>query len=88
VPRLADRPSAPVDRGVPAPLRDSHYARAGDLGHGIGYEYPHDAPGGIVAAQYLPDALKTATYYRPTDRGTEAGLSTLWRKIRTLLGRD
>ncbi|CAB5054825.1 unannotated protein [freshwater metagenome] len=73
---------------VPAPLRDSHYARAGDLGHGIGYEYPHDAPGGIVAAQYLPDALKTATYYRPTDRGTEAGLSTLWRKIRTLLGRD
>lgn len=73
---------------VPAPLRDSHYARAGDLGHGIGYEYPHDAPGGIVAAQYLPDALKTATYYRPTDRGTEAGLSALWRKIRTLLGRD
>jgi putative ATPase len=73
---------------VPAPLRDSHYARAVDLGHGIGYEYPHDAPGGIVAAQYLPDALKTATYYRPTDRGTEAGLSTLWRKIRTLLGRD
>ncbi|MSV54776.1 MAG: AAA family ATPase [Actinobacteria bacterium] len=73
---------------VPAPLRDSHYARAGDLGHGIGYEYPHDAPGGIVAAQYLPDALKTTTYYRPTDRGTEAGLSALWRKIRTLLGRD
>ena len=73
---------------VPAPLRDSHYARAGDLGHGIGYEYPHDAPGGIVAAQYLPDALKTATYYRPTDRGAEAGLSALWRKIRTLLGRD
>jgi putative ATPase len=73
---------------VPAPLRDSHYARAGDLGHGIGYEYPHDAPGGIVAAQYLPDALKTATYYRPTDRGAEAGLSALWRKIRTSLGRD
>ena len=73
---------------VPAPLRDSHYARAGDLGHGIGYEYPHDAPGGIVAAQYLPDALRTANYYLPTDRGAEAGASVLWRKIRTLLGRD
>ncbi len=73
---------------VPAPLRDSHYARAGDLGHGIGYEYPHDAPGGIVAAQYLPDALRTANYYLPTDRGAEAGVSVLWRKIRTLLGRD
>jgi putative ATPase len=73
---------------VPAALRDSHYARAGDLGHGIGYEYPHDAPGGIVPAQYLPDALQDNRYYQPTERGNEATLSALWQKIQAALGRD
>ena len=33
---------------VPAHLRDAHYRGAAALGHGAGYEYPHDHEGGWV----------------------------------------
>ena len=42
---------------VPAHLRDAHYQGAKVLGHGAGYEYPHDHEGGWVAQTYLPDSL-------------------------------
>ncbi len=57
---------------VPAHLRDSHYARAGDLGHGVGYVYPHDVPGGVAAQQYAPDQAAGRRYYRPTAYGAES----------------
>ena len=37
---------------------------------------------------YLPDPLRNAKYYQPTDRGEEAVLSQVWSKIRSILGRD
>jgi len=40
---------------VPAHLRDAHYQGASALGHGTGYDYPHDDPRGWVPQQYLPD---------------------------------
>lgn len=73
---------------VPPHLRDSHYARAGDLGHGVGYLYPHDESSGVSNQRYLPDSLSQARYYLPTDRGQEAVLVQLWSKIRSILGRD
>ena len=73
---------------VPPHLRDSHYARAGDLGHGVGYLYPHDESSGVSNQRYLPDSLSQARYYLPTDRGQEAVLLQLWSKIRSILGRD
>ncbi|MEI6404436.1 MAG: replication-associated recombination protein A [Actinomycetes bacterium] len=72
---------------VPAHLRDSHYARAGDLGHGVGYIYPHDLPEGVAAQPYLPDTLANARYYRPSGRGAESLALTLLERIRGLLGR-
>ncbi|MEI6109048.1 MAG: replication-associated recombination protein A [Actinomycetes bacterium] len=72
---------------VPPHLRDSHYARAGDLGHGVGYLYPHDISEGVAAQQYLPDALIDAEYFKPTVRGNESLINPLWAKIRELLGR-
>jgi putative ATPase len=57
--------------GVPAHLRDSHYRGAAKLGHGKGYRYPHDYPGGWVEQQYLPDEVRGRRYYEPTDRGLE-----------------
>jgi putative ATPase len=78
-----------VDIGTGPPhLRDSHYARAGDLGHGVGYSYPHDEGSGVSEQSYLPDSLKQARYYLPTERGQEAALHSLWAKIRSILGRD
>ena len=56
---------------VPAHLRDAHYQGAGVLGHGAGYEYPHDHDGAWVAQQYLPDPLNRRRWYEPSDRGFE-----------------
>jgi putative ATPase len=87
-----DRAIADIRSGdigtVPPHLRDSHYARAGDLGHGVGYSYPHNEAAGISRQDYLPEPLSEARYYQPTDRGEESGLHQVWSKIRSILGRD
>ena len=61
---------------VPGHLRDAHYAGAESLGHGKGYRYPHDFPHALVAQDYLPEDLRGARYYRPTDNGQEAAVQT------------
>lgn len=58
---------------VPAHLRDAHYQGAASLGHGSGYEYPHDHDDGWVAQAYLPDRLADRRWYRPSPNGDEAG---------------
>jgi putative ATPase len=59
---------------VPAHLRDAHYQGAASLGHGDGYEYPHDHADGVVAQQYLPDALLDRHWYQPSGHGAEAAI--------------
>ena len=73
---------------IPTHLRDSHYMRAGDFGHGVGYQYPHDVESGVAAQQYLPDALIDRTYYVPTARGSEAQSASILGRIKKLLGRN
>jgi putative ATPase len=56
---------------VPKHLKDSHYSGAARLGHGEGYQYPHDAPTGHVEQEYLGvDKI----YYQPANRGYEGML--------------
>ena len=71
---------------VPPHLRDAHYPGARSLGHGTTYRYPHDAPGGIVAQQHLPDPLVGRTYYEPTDHGAEARWAEVLERIDKALG--
>lgn len=86
-----DRAIADVQAGkigeVPSHLRDSHYSRAGALGHGVGYQYPHDVPEGVTAQDYLPAELANADYYQPTVRGNESHLAKIWIKVQQALGR-
>ena len=56
---------------VPIHLRDAHYRGAARLGHGKGYEYPHDDPTGWVSQQYLPDDLAGHVFYSPSEHGYE-----------------
>ena len=56
---------------VPVHLRDAHYQGASKLGHGAGYDYPHDHPEGWVPQPYLPDELGDRTYYDPSPHGFE-----------------
>jgi putative ATPase len=56
---------------VPPHLRDAHYAGAAKLGHGEGYEYPHDFEGHHVEQQYRPERFEDASYYEPSGQGDE-----------------
>jgi putative ATPase len=55
------------------------------LGHGEGYQYSHDAPGGIAAQDYLG---VDRTYYQPTDRGYERHLREVVELLRQRLGKS
>jgi putative ATPase len=56
---------------VPAHLRDASYRAARKLGHGTGYEYPHDDPRGWVPQEYRPPEVAGRVYYEPTAHGHE-----------------
>jgi len=64
---------------VPAHLRDTSYSGAKkNLGHGIGYKYPHDYPNHWVIQQYLPDNMKDRVFYRPSELEKEKCLWESW----------
>jgi len=67
---------------VPRALRDKHYSGAKQLGHGEGYKYAHNHPGGVAEQDYLGVDRQ---YYRPTDRGFEQELSERLKVIRARL---
>ena len=66
---------------VPLHLRDAHYPGAAALGHGQSYVYPHDVPGGVARADYLPEALHGARYYEPTEYGAEVRWGEIARRL-------
>ncbi|MHC4067163.1 MAG: AAA family ATPase, partial [Planctomycetota bacterium] len=66
---------------VPRHLRDAHYGGAKRLGHGQGYQYPHDYKEGELSQDYLG---VDKVYYVPTDRGAEADVAALLEKFRRL----
>ncbi|MGX6980011.1 replication-associated recombination protein A [Vagococcus elongatus] len=67
---------------VPDHLKDNHYSGAKELGRGIGYRYPHDAPDGWVPQQYLPDGLKNKKYYQPKATGKyEQALGNRYKQL-------
>ena len=70
---------------VPAHLQDAHYKGSAKLGHGVGYKYAHDYPEHYVKQQYLPDEIKDARFYEPTDIGCE---KTIKERLERLKNRD
>jgi putative ATPase len=70
---------------VPGHLRDAHYPGAAKLGHGKGYQYPHDFEHGLVKQDYAPEEIRGRRYYEPTRHGGEAHFADRWSKIREFL---
>ena len=68
---VRERPAGPV----PTHLRDASYFGARKLGHGQGYDYPHDDPRGWVDQEYRPPEVAGRTYYEPSDHGAEADVA-------------
>ena len=57
---------------VPMHIRNAPTKLMKELGYGKGYQYDHDAEGGIALDQTgFPDAMGERVYYEPTDRGLE-----------------
>ncbi|WP_050616800.1 replication-associated recombination protein A [Bacillus testis] len=69
---------------IPDHLRDAHYQGAKELGHGIGYKYPHDYPNGWVKQRYLPEELGDAKYYQPKNAGEEKKLLLIHERLEQL----
>lgn len=59
------------DDGVPPYLKDNTFGDKETKAQSGKYKYPHDYAGGWVNQQYLPDRLKDAIYYTPSDYGYE-----------------
>ncbi len=55
---------------VPQHLQDAN-RDAKALGHGQGYQYPHDDPDHFLPQQYLPASLLGTYFYRPSNQGYE-----------------
>lgn len=67
---------------VPTHLRDAHYSGAKSLGHGAGYQYPHNDDRGWVEQEYRPPEVADHLYYEPTEHGDEARIAALMRSRR------
>ncbi|MHB8244875.1 MAG: replication-associated recombination protein A [Acidimicrobiales bacterium] len=76
--RVKDGPFAEV----PPHLRGSNYRGAAEIGHGIGYEYPHHDPRGFVEQLYLPDELAGERFFEPGDHGAEGTIVQRWQERR------
>ena len=63
----AEHPAEPV----PLHIRNAPTKLMHELGYGEGYRYAHDFDGAYAAQEYLPDALRGAHWYEPTDSGYE-----------------
>ena len=67
---------------VLAHLQDAHYKGSAQLGHGVGYKYAHDYPEHYVKQQYLPDEIKDAKFYEPTDIGYEKAIKERLERLK------
>jgi putative ATPase len=72
---------------VPIHLRNAPTRLMKEMGYGRGYRHAHDFEDGIVAQDNLPENLRGATYYQPTDRGFERELGNRLRQIREIYAR-
>ncbi|MBY4594974.1 replication-associated recombination protein A [bacterium BD-1] len=68
---------------VPMHLRNAPTKLMKQLGYGTGYQYDHDAPGGVALDQTgFPDALGERVYYEPMERGMEIKLKEKLDRLR------
>ncbi|WP_407351572.1 replication-associated recombination protein A [Luteimonas sp. R10] len=70
---------------VPMHFRNAPTRLMKQLGYGKGYQYDHDAEGGIALDQTgFPDAMGERVYYEPVARGLESKLKEKLDRLRDL----
>ncbi|MBQ4361680.1 MAG: replication-associated recombination protein A [Lachnospiraceae bacterium] len=86
----ANRAVQESDGSVPVHLRDATTSRIagstqGDreaLERGVSYKYAHNYPEHYVRQQYLPDDIKDASFYIPSENGKERDISAWLNHLR------
>jgi len=66
---------------IPVHLMDASRDARG-LGHGEGYDYPHDHEDHWTPQQYLPEGLAETKFYQPSDQGYESQVKDRLRRWR------
>ena len=83
----AAHPAAAVPlhiRNAPTPLME-------ELGYGAGYKYAHAFEHAYVPQEYLPEVLRGASWYQPTDSGFEKTIGermAFWQKLKERIARE
>jgi len=72
---------------VPAHLQSGATQGEKDMGIGVGYEYPHDAPASVVQQQYLPAGHTEGIFFNPKEVGAERDIVERLAKIDAILGK-
>lgn len=73
---------------VPLHVRNAPTPLLKDLGYGSGYEYAHAHEHAYTAQEYLPEPLRSARWYDPTDMGYEQTIAerlAFWRALKERL---
>ena len=84
--RALDRARETPGAAVPLHLRNAPTRLLKDLGHGKGYLYDPDQPGGVSRQRHLPEGMAEERFYEPGDTGREAELRERlaeWRRKRS-----
>jgi putative ATPase len=71
--------------GVPLHLRNAPTGLTRELGYGAGYKYAHAYEDAYAPQEYLPETLRGAAWYVPTDSGYERAVKErmeFWRKLK------
>ncbi len=70
---------------VPLNIRNAPTGLMKDIGYGKGYRYDHTEGGHAAGQEYLPEVLRGAKWYEPTDGGFEKTLAerlAWWAKMK------
>jgi len=76
---------------VPLHIRNAPTKLMEQLGYGAGYKYAHAFEHAYVPQDYLPEALRGASWYQPTDSGFEKTIGErmeFWKQLKERLLRD
>ena len=76
---------------VPLHIRNAPTKLMEDLGYGAGYKYAHTHEHAYVPQEYLPDSLRGASWYQPTDFGYEKTIGErmeFWKQVKERIGRE
>jgi len=86
-----DAAAAHPAEAVPLHIRNAPTRLMEELGYGTGYKYAHAFEHAYVPQEYLPEALRGASWYQPTDSGFEKTVGermAFWKQLKERLLRD